>query len=85
MFDVVQKESVQKRKKIRFRKNNSSFDGRKFLIWFGVLLLAAFLIWYFFYKNYYSNYNYIKEDSSQYLVYTAANLVSSVSYSIILS
>lgn len=71
MFDVVQKESVQKRKKIRFRKNNSSFDGRKFLIWFGVLLLAAFLIWYFFYKNYYSNYNYIKEDSSQYLVYTA--------------
>lgn len=71
MFDVVQKESSQKSKRFRFKKSNFSFDVRKFLVWFGVLLLVALLIWFFFYKNYYSNYNYIKEDTSKYLVYTA--------------
>lgn len=74
MFDVVQNQGEKRNRNLKPRKNNFSFhisfNVKKVLIWGGVILLAIFLIGYYLYKNYYSNYNYIKEDSSQYLVYT---------------
>ena len=47
-----------------------SFKSKKVLLWIAVLVFIALLIGYYLYDNHYSNYNYIKEDSSQYLVYT---------------
>lgn len=73
MFDVVQNEPKKRKKAIKPRKKTSfkfSFDFRKILIWGGVILIVALLIGNYLYKNYYSNYNYIKEDKSRYLVYT---------------
>lgn len=74
MFDVVQRESVKKKKSCDFGKERKPFFSnskfKKILIWFGVLLLIVILVGYFLYNNYYRNYNYIKEDRNQYLVYT---------------
>ena len=68
MFGVVQerKKSVKKRKSPR--KQFLSFRWKKILPWIFVFLLIVLLVFYYLYKNYYSNYNYIKKDSSQYLV-----------------
>ncbi len=70
MFDVVQNERVKKKKKVKSKQHNFSFDFRKIIVWGSVIFLIILLIWYYMYKNYYSNYNYIKEDKSRYLVYT---------------
>ena len=73
MFGVVQerKKSVKKRKSPR--KQFLSFRWKKILPWIFVFLLIVLLVFYYLYKNYYSNYNYIKKDSSQYLVYTKSS------------
>lgn len=70
MFDIIQNQGVKRRRLSSFRKKNSSLNVRKFFTWFGVFLFAFLLVCYYLYKNHYSNYNYIKEDSSRYLVYT---------------
>ena len=37
------------------------------------ILLIIFIIFYVIVKSYYSNYNYLKEDKKEYLVYTRYN------------
>ena len=49
---------------------HTSFHWKKILPWIGVAFFIVLLVVYYLYKNYYSNYNYIKQDISQYLVYT---------------
>ena len=77
MFDVIQNQGNKRNRNFGSRKNNFSFpvsfNVKKILIWGGVILLAIFLIGYYLYKNYYSNYNYIKVDTDQYLVYTQSS------------
>lgn len=73
MFGVVQEKKMNFKKKPKSKKTMHSFRSfgwKKVLVWVGVVLLVFLLIGYYLYKNYYSNYNYIKQDTSQYLVYT---------------
>ena len=71
MFGVSENEKPKK----QIKKKNSfyiSIKWEKLLPWIVLIILIALLVWYYLYKNYYSNYNYIKKDTDQYLVYTKA-------------
>ena len=73
MFGVVQERNVNVQKKPKPKKTMHSFPSfsrKKVLVWIVVVVFIVLLIGYYLYKNYYSNYNYIKQDTSQYLVYT---------------
>lgn len=48
----------------------SNFFNKKFLIYGGIVLFSFLVIIYYFYQENYSNYNYLKVDKSEYLVYT---------------
>lgn len=54
-----------------------SFKSKKVLLWIAVLVFIALLIGYYLYDNHYSNYNYIKKDVNQYLVYTKETSINS--------
>ena len=77
MFDVVQKESkkMKKTKRVSF-PFHISFQLKRILTWVLIVILIILLIGYYLYNNYYSNYNYIKEDTSEYLVYTLSSSVN---------
>ncbi len=74
MFGVVQSKPVKTKKNINHKNKKISFHFsfklKRIIIWCCVLIFIFLLIGYYLYNNYYSNYNYIKEDKSQYLVYT---------------
>lgn len=93
MFGVVQNNSNYENKKKRKVQQQKSymnfshfFQSKKFLMPFFVIIVIIFAIGYYLYKNYYRNYNYIKIDSSNYLVYTLdtklnnQNLYSEIPY-----
>ncbi len=74
MLKVVQKEKtkkISKNKKNKTMHPRPSFGWKNAIVWILLLLVLVFLIGNYIYKNYYHNYNYIKEDHSRYLVYTA--------------
>ncbi len=94
MFGVVQNNNFNhnKKKMKKVEKKNSFFNfsrllqSRQILMVVLAILIIIFVIGYYFYKNYYRNYNYIKVDSSKYLVYTLEtklnnqNLYSEIPY-----
>ena len=76
MFGVVQNDMedekrAHKKNHRQFRRPQLSVQWKKILVWGGVILLIVLLIVHYLYLNYYRNYNYIKEDVSQNLVYTS--------------
>lgn len=75
MFDVVQNDVDDERGKHKrhrqFKFSQISNQWKKILVWAGVVLFIVLLIVHYLYLNYYRNYNYIKEDISQNLVYTS--------------
>ena len=79
MFGVVQEEN--EKPKVR-QTNNYNFSKipfrlKKILPWLGLIILIVLLVGYYLYKNYYRNYNYIKVDTDQYLVYTKSSSYNS--------
>ena len=75
MFGVVQKEKEEPRVRHASNHNFSKipFRLKKILPWLGLIILIILLVGYYLYKNYYRNYNYIKVDTNQYLVYTKSS------------
>lgn len=71
MFGVEQVKEKKVKKPKKSIGVHVSIRWKKILPWIGVGVLIILLVGYYLYKNYYSNYNYIKQDSSQYLVYTS--------------
>ena len=75
MFGVVQEEKEEPRVRHASNHNFSKipFRLKKILPWLGLIILIILLVGYYLYKNYYRNYNYIKVDTNQYLVYTKSS------------
>ena len=75
MFGVVQeeKEEPKVRRTSHFHFSRLPFHFQKILPWLGLVILIILLVGYYLYKNYYSNYNYIKVDTDHYLVYTKSS------------
>ena len=82
MFGVAPEKNykIREPKPMRPKRNPFShlrLEWKKLIVWVGAAILVISLVAYYLYKNYYSNYNYIKQDSSQYLVYTVDSSVNS--------
>ena len=74
MFGVDYKETNEKNSEKGPKKSifsNFSITTKKVLIAIFVLIILFLVIAYFLYQRYYSNYNYLKKDKSEYLVYTS--------------
>ena len=67
--DKNPRENIRKNKK-KINRHHLSIRIGKIIPWVVVIILIILLVWYYLYKNYYNNYNYIKKDIDQYLVYT---------------
>lgn len=72
MFDVTEgsRKNIRKHKVVRRRKSNLSNDTKRILIICVTIFMVIFLISYIFVRKQNENYNNIKEDKNNYLVYT---------------
>lgn len=75
MFGVAQeeKEEPRVRRTNPFHFSKFPFRFQKILPWLALAIFIILLVGYYLYKNYYNNYNYIKIDTNQYLVYTKSS------------
>lgn len=75
MFDIETKNNNSMRNQRPRRKSSfsfpSNFFSKRFFVYCGVAIAVVLVVAYFLYQEYYSNYNYLKEDRSEYLVYTS--------------